>query len=903
MEYAISNFFSSGDPIVCKMRDWLVARFQGTGADPDWHAQNFCRQLIAVNPLHIDSALHGGFWSTMHDRNREISKGYADDMGEYRIIVNGGELFFRMTHSQALVVILSTILNPQLRQRLLSVYNFPEHILLAFLKRKEMRDMFFRNFASRCEDRLDIYAYYSRGLITHEMLYSTLDEYNDEDGENCFVTPPPEVQEVDPMEVDNAPLNVNLLALPERSVQEEYVLPNESYTKSMLGFYTYLWTEVAKIVDAVQYQYKMAHGKNCKCHQKILDMRVLFPTLRAFVEQSLDTRTLARSPTRTFFNMVPVLLEKIELVADHISQHLRGAPTPPELDMHLYSNSRYSEDIKARMQEQLGERDHWSACTLTEIPLPLLLSQLDADYLFAGTIPRLRQFLADKPRELYIAYLLPNEVSLYDLRNTLHQITERFGDSFPSVNDIFPLRCFRGVYMVSQPASMTVLRCLMISYRLLSAKPIQDEGFALQIPQSYAALRNYLMCANEKSTEINQAALYSLIALTLLYTSGGYKTGRPSKSSYLPLLDNVSLPTGGLAFDTYRHLPRVCEILASQNASMKTCCQVLRGFGIRDGARRFCDAGKLRTFIHKLGQLIPADSQFFTLARNLCAAYKSKDITGEICISRRTTPERNFPAMYELLLATDYFMDDEVLDYLKVFSGQGVCKWRDRGSARMMFSADYNADPVGYAAKYAEAVKEFWPRSEFSSHVDDLIQSLDRNVCVEQHTVTEGLDLDTMRKHYEISRFGHTFHVTREADSQSIMKTPSTKALIKLVVNLEHRFHGSADIPPVDPAQLLGWINEEEPLCLPLSLQPAIYFENSFFVYVGRTWPLVSDDSLDSLSSNEDLPANNIRNMLDHVVENTGRWEPSLRVTASVGGSAGYTACVQAFQKTLVATE
>jgi hypothetical protein len=901
MEYAISNFFGSGDHIVCKMREWLVSRFQESVADPQWHAQNFCRQLIAVNPLHIDAALHGGFWSTMHDRNREVSKGYPEDSGDYYVIVNGGEMLLRMTHSQALIVVLSTILSPLLRQRLLSVYNFPEHVLLAFLKRKEMRDMFFRNFAPCCEDRLDIYAYYNRGLITHEMLYSTLDEYNDEDGENCYITPPPEAQEIEPMEVDGAPLDIAKLVLPERVVQEEFVLPKENYIKSMLGFYTYLWSEVAKVVDAVQYQYKLAHGKNCKCHQKILDMRVLFPVLRAFVEQSLDSRTLARMPTRAFFSVAPVLAEKIELVATHISQHLRGAPTPPELDINLYNNARYSDTIKDLMQEQLGKRDHWSACTLTEIPLPLLLSQLDADYLFAGVIPRLRQFLANKPRELYIAYLLPKEVSLYDLRNTLHQITERFGRGFPSVNDIFPLRSLKGVYMVSRPASLTVLRCLMVSYRLMGATPARDEGFSLQLPQSYAALRNYLMCANENSTEINQAALYSLVSMILLYTSPAYQANRPGNSAHWTSLDSVSQPADGLSFSTYRHLPRVCEVLTSQNASIETQCQVLRGFVVRPRTgRRSCDAGTLRTFLYKIEQEILPDSPFFTLSRNLCSAYKSKDITGEVCISRRTTDERNYPAMYELLLATDCFMDDEVLDYLKAFSGQSPGKaLGGNRSTRISFSADYIANPAGYAKKYTEAVKEFWPRSEFSNHVDSLAETFQRGVCNEQREVTEGLDFNTTKKHYEVSRFGHTFHTVHENDSLPVLQTEAKVSLIRLVVDFEHRFHGADDSPHVDPKQLLGWIHEEEPLCMPLSLQPAIYFENCFFVLVGRTWPLVSDDSLDSLASNEDLPSNNIRNMLDHVVENTDHWRPSLQATASVGGSAGYVLCMQTFQKTL----
>ena len=901
MEHAISDFFTSGDAIVCKMRDWLTSRFQESVADPYWHAQNFCRQLIAVNPLHIDSAVHGGFWATMSDCNREVSKGYPEDTGDYYIIINGGELFYRMTHSQALIVTLSTILNPSLRKRILSVYNFPEHILLAFLKRKEMREMFFRNFASLCEDQLDIYTYYNRGLITHEILYNTLDEYNDEDGENCFITPPPEVQDIEPMEIDSVPFDICRLNLPTRAILDEFVLPNENYIQSMLAFYSYLWTEVAKIVDTVQYEYKLLHGKNCRCHKKILDMRVLFPILRAFVEQSLDDRTLARSPARTFFQTTPALLEKIELVANHISQHLRGAPTPPELDMYMYSNSQYSVDVRKNMQETLSKRDHWSACTLTEIPLPILLEQLDADYLFAGTIPRLRQFLANKPREHYIAYLLPKEVSLYDLRSTLHQITNKFGEDFPAVNDVFPMRCLGGVYMVSRPASMTVLRCLMISYRIMNTSPTYDEGFALQIPQSYVVLRNYLMCANENSLEVHNASLYTLVSLLLLYTSPGYQSKRRSPSAYSALLDSISMPRKGLSFEVYRHLPKVCAVLESQNSDNATRCQVLRGFINRSG-RRICDAGALRTFIHKLSQNIGDGSKFAPLSKTFCSAYKTKNITGSITISRRTADEHNFPAIYELLLATDFFEDVEVLDYLKAFSGQSSDSPTSSGYWRtnMTFSADYTANPVGYNDECVKAVREFWPRSEFSEHVEKHIESLQRSVCSEQRAIFENLKPNIVNKHYEVSRFGHTFHAVREPDNMPVMQSYAKKSLINLVVNFEHSFHGSADMESVKPLKVLRWIHEEEPLCLPLSLQPAIYFENCFFVHIGRSWPLVSDESLDSLSSNEDLPSNNIRNMLDHVVENTGRWLPSLRATESVGGSASYTLCMKAFQKTLV---
>ena len=885
MEPGIREFIDSPDPFVAKTFEWLGKIFQSSTADSAWHAQNFCRQLIAENPLHISSSRHAPFWTTLEEMHSKLEMGMEAGTGDYYINVNKGELVLRMPHFFGIVVLLQTILSPLLKRRLVSVYNFPEPVLLAFIKRRETRDVFFRHFASLCEDRLDIYSYYDRGLISHDILHSTLDDLNDEGGAALYITPPPEFDTAKP-EKQTGALKLDAIVLPERTQLSLACALNGPFLNNTLAFYSYLWSRVSPMADAIRRKFETAHGRNCRCHRSVLSMRTLLPLLRAFVEQSIDSRTLVRRPAQLLMTIVPELFAVIDETAQNISRYLNGASPVPELEQRLQSNRH------AEMLASLGVRRHWMLCRISEVPLALLLCQLDAEYLVGAAVPQLRQFLANKPRELYVAYRMPDSASLYDLRMTLATLDGRFSAGFPSVRDVFSVRCSSGVYLVSKPGSMTVLRCLMLALRITApALP----GSELQLPQSYALLRNYLMRSNSNDAEVQKAACYALVLAILRYTGGALKQQTISQ-----LDTHFNSPAAERFVQIYQFLPKLVHTVMQSSLTKQEKYQAIRGFARGTARERICTAGVLTNFFAILERSLEIDSNewtMFTELRGLFSRHSRGDGIEGVRWTGRRKQSLSLLTCYTLLLSSGAFTGADIAHFAFEFSRESNYKDAKISNVNMIkFASSYEKNMQASISTVTERAREFWLRDSFAIHSKACADTLKGLNC-DAHRSLDDAELDAaIGRHYESSRHGHTFGVRAGAAS-----TPEEiLGFARFLLEHENAMSKhSAALEPAPSALVMHWIYESIPYCMPLSLEPEIYFEDCFFLNVDSNWPRSQDSSMDCIVSADDLPCNNIFNLLDHAVENPSRWMPSTAVTDTQDNKFTYAECLEAVSKSL----
>lgn len=902
MEDAINGFFNSDDSSVTRARDGIIRRFSQGAADPLWHAKHFCRQLISENPLRINTITHGAFWATMEDHVVAFLRQQDGDNGDYHVLVNQGERVYRMYHLQALIAVIFTILDPRLISRLVSVYNFPEHILIAFLKRSEMRELFFQKFAHLCEDRLDIYAFYNRGLITHDVLHDTLDEYNDENGGSCYITPPPEI-DTEKMDAEGDPssIDVLLMALPERTSRSEFCVPTKVSIESMLVCYGYLWKSISLVVDAIQYQFKSVHGQSCVCYTKVLNMRVLLPLLRSFVEQSFDPLTLAKPVAKLLFEVAPSLGEVLSSTAEKIAAYLRGDPPCSELETYIFESKTQSNSIHDSLAFITKDRPNWALCTVTELPVHALLLRLDSEFLFSRTASHLRQFLSNKPRRQYIAYRMPDGCSTIDVELTLKRVRECFAEEFNALRDMHVLRTISGVFVVCLPGTMTLYRTLMMYLQFSSCASVRIETG--QVPHSFALLRNFVMHANIESGTIHQAATLSLIGfLILCIETFGYRLCIKSEKDFV---DMMHAPSDKFAFAIYRHLPKLCEILARYCTDLEEKATILYGF-CRKTFRRECDTDELNTFLYKIKNRINDDHPYEKLSNDVYASYyKKRKLTGRIDIARHTN-NTNYVGLYELLLGSEEFSDEEIVRYTTAFS-KNICKTKGtrthtstskRMSARPL-SKQYIEDPQSAGQKLQSSAKEFWERSSFEAFVETAVDEMSKDTCVEQTTLWEALDNDVFSSHYENSRYGHTFRGLSDRNTGEQIPAAKITALCDLLVSFEHRAYGISGATESLTYAIQCWLYDRKPLLVPLSSEPEIFFENSFFLSVHANWPLSRNDSLDRICSSTDLPLNNTVNIIEHIVDDTSRWQPSNVTTQSVGGDFSYIQCITAFQNSL----
>lgn len=903
MEDAITGFFNSDDSSITRARDGIIRRFSQGSADPVWHAKHFCRQLIGENPLRINTITHGAFWATMEDHVISLLRQQNGDNGDYHVLVNQGERVYRMYYLHALIAVIFTILDQRLINRLVSVYNFPEHILIAFLKRSEMRELFFQKFAHLCEDRLDIYSFYNRGLITHDVLHDTLDEYNDENGGSCYITPPPEIDtEKMNTESDPSSIDVSKMVLLERKPRSEFCVPTKVGLESMLVFYGYLWKSVRLVVDAIQYQFKSVHGKSCVCHEKILNMRVLLPLLRSFVEQSFDSRTLAKPVAKLLFEVAPSLGEVLSNTAEKISAYLSGEPPCPELENHIFESKSQSNRIHDSLEFITKDKPRWVLCTVTELPVQALLLRLDSEFLFARTSAHLRQFLSNKPRRKYIAYRMPDGCSTIDVELSLMRIQACFAEEFSSLRDMHVLRTISGVFVVCLPGTMTLYRTLMMYFQFSGNTSFHID--TARIPHSFALLRNYIMHANIESVTIHKAATLSLVGFLLLcLETMGYRLFTSSETEFV---DMMHAPSDTFSFAIYRHLPKLCEILARQCPSIEDQAMILYGF-CRKTFRRACDSEELNGFLYKIKNRIDDDHPHKKLATEVYTSYSRRKLKGLTNISRRKT-NATYVSLYELLLASEEFSEEEIVRYCTVFAkniGKPTSKFISTAVSKRMsmrpLLKQYVDDPHSTSQKLQSSAMEFWERNSFECFGESAVDEMSRDTCVEQSTVLEVLDTDMFYSHYENSRYGHTFNGISNRNSEGQITTAEITALCDMLLRFEHRAYGISGTKDSATSTVQCWIYDRKPLLMPLSFEPEIFFENSFFLSVHSNWPLSRNDSLDRICSSADLPLNNDINIIEHLVDDTSRWQPSSATTQSVGGNFSYIQCITAFQSSIKA--
>jgi hypothetical protein len=899
MENAISCFFANSEENHVNACAWLTRLFSTSNVDAEWHVKNFCRQLLATNPLRINSTQHGPFWDMFNTCTSKAINSYDEEIShsegrDYVVFLNDGEIVQKLKYVDALVAIIFTLRSNALTRTIISVYNIPEHIMLAMLKRKEPRRMFFERFASKCEDQVDIYVFYNRGLITNDVLHDTLEEYTDENGQHCFVTPPPEENES--MEVDSEIIPTKVLKqnLPARPRRVELHCPNKMGIQYTLAFYTYLWSEVSKTVESVQYQCKQLHGVECKCQMKLLNMRVLLPLLSAYVEQSLDLRTLVRPDVRTFFAISEPLHDVFELVSKHISQYLSGAPACPQLDMFIHNHTIQANDMEQNAKRLWdGSARSVFTCRIAELPLEMLLRELDSEYLFATALPKLRGFLAKQDRDNYIAYQMPQEVGLFDVSATLGIVCEKFGSTFPALRNICPVWAKSGVYVVCKPGVMNILRCLMLSERIVEAtgRSSGRRNYCLELPQSSLVLRNCLMHANSFSQENASAANLSLAILLDHYMGGRRTIGSPI------FIDGH--PNNSAILNLYKYIPWVCHILECKCETEAEWVACLSAF-LNQTLRHVCEISVLRHCLLKLQNRIPDESPHRRVVDKLTKAYRlkraSKSSSGEdIGMSRRKDPDINHTSFYTLLLTTGVFDSSEIVEYLRAFRLEFPSQslLGKSGKPAVKYPKLYVENTEKFDKRSHDAICEYWERQSFVDNAMQHYQQLEAQMCPVQLSNVPPLEHRVFESHYEVSRFGHTFKRVQSEDEVCMQHSvEEIRSVCALLSRLEAQHHGKDS--SYTEYNIFDIIYADKPLCMPLSLSPDIYFENSFFVYIGAEWPLPYNPSVDILTNSGDLPLSTKRNLLDYAAENCGGWKVSSRLTS--GANTRYTDCVVAIQ-------
>jgi hypothetical protein len=845
MENAVLQLFNTSDPLLCEARDRLLEDFSGLPAwefDQLWHARNFCRQLLSVNPLRLKTSQNAAFWAVFETEYNSVVSDICDERYDFIVDINAGECIHRMSYTGALAAMLRTLQRPALVRKMSSVYNLPEHIILAYIKSPVLRKKFFNNYVYVCEDRIDIYSYYNRGLLDNGTLSEVLEVLEEE--QDYFVTPRPELAE------EERPDN-RKFKLSERALRRDFVPETVVNISDMLGFYTYLWTEVGKTVDSVTKSFSTKHSQNCRCIGQVLDMRTLFPLLRAMVEQSIDLRTLARPAFRQLCINAEPLLRCMGNVASNITAYLRGEPAHYELEPYLSCNQLRPERLVERIESSYTDCNHWLLVETFACPIEYLLAELDQHYLLV-TGAWLRQFLATRERYRYLAYRLPRETTLFYLQTTIARLRKAYANEFPELEELYPLRTATDIYLVAQPAALHIMRCLMLGY--LSTLQSSPQVAVVDLPQSYIALRNYFVQTSLGEHGSRNAATCCLVQMLVIFLG----VNRAGTNTFR--VDGIAMPSDGHLFAIYTRLPQLVAFLSQSSFSDHARKVVLSNF-LMQKRRRVCNAGSIKVLLHSLSnQMDPLHPHYSTVESMYARHRKSKKIQETIVIKPLLKSGECIVAILtELILDSTLFSQREIQQHLLALYGdERILKKNSKNKYSMH-------TPQNMPARLNRCAELFLSSEQYFQRLNRLSEK-QLQTCVEQRKVD--CPLASVDATYVQLRASSTYRIPSK---EFAVPQCYVAEFCSFVLELECEWRNLAQ--PENLQQIIMQsIYTDEAVVLPYTRDCKFFFELSLPICLDSSNPPLLEDTMERIRGGKEPACNSLRNMLEHLADAPGRW-------------------------------